>query len=331
MAQQFRIHGGWRLVLSDLGVRIEAMLKRAKLPLDLFNRTEESTIDASSYFRLWDALEAELGSEAGLRVGQAVNAEAFSPPLFAALCSADFNTAAARLSRYKLLVGPLTLDVDVGPIETAVVLGCVGAPRLPRSLGMMEMVFLTAFARLATRCPIQPIAVESPDVLSDPPAHEAFFGCAVTSGDRFRITFAAIDGVRPFLTSDLEMWSFLRPVLDRRLMELEASASTAERVHAALMELLPSGRASVDDVAGSLGVGRRSLQRRLAAENTTFQTELDQTREHLARFYLTESPMPSQEIAFLLGYDDANSFFRAFHRWTGTTPERVRRGRLGAG
>ena len=48
-------------------------------------------------------------------------------------------------------------------------------------------------------------------------------------------------------------------------------------------------------------------------------------RERLARGYLAKSALTCPEIAFLLGYDDPNSFTRAFHGWTGTTPEALRR------
>ncbi|MCC6612982.1 MAG: helix-turn-helix transcriptional regulator [Anaerolineae bacterium] len=44
----------------------------------------------------------------------------------------------------------------------------------------------------------------------------------------------------------------------------------------------------------------------------------------LARTYLAKSDYSSGQIAFLLGYEDPNSFFRAFRAWTGQTPEGVR-------
>ena len=55
-----------------------------------------------------------------------------------------------------------------------------------------------------------------------------------------------------------------------------------------------------------------------------FSSELKELRERLARSYLTNTAHSSAEIAFMLGYEDPNSFFRAFHDWTGTTPEAVR-------
>ncbi|MEM7443942.1 MAG: helix-turn-helix transcriptional regulator, partial [Pseudomonadota bacterium] len=77
-------------------------------------------------------------------------------------------------------------------------------------------------------------------------------------------------------------------------------------------------------VAGRLAISARTLQRRLSEEGTSFQQELNGIREELARHYLTNSHYSSAEISFLLGYDDPNSFIRAFHAWTGQTPERAR-------
>jgi AraC-like DNA-binding protein len=65
-------------------------------------------------------------------------------------------------------------------------------------------------------------------------------------------------------------------------------------------------------------------QRRLKVEGVSFRDVLNMTRERIARHYLRNSNMTGAEISFLLGFEDPNSFFRAFHGWTGTTPERAR-------
>ena len=120
------------------------------------------------------------------------------------------------------------------------------------------------------------------------------------------------------------LWDFFEPQLRRRLTELEIGATIAERVRAALLELLPSGHPTMDAVARSLAVSTRTLQRRLRDEGTTYQAVLGETREALARHYLTSSQMPTAEISFLLGYEEPNSFYRAFRGWTGETPHAVR-------
>jgi AraC-like DNA-binding protein len=62
------------------------------------------------------------------------------------------------------------------------------------------------------------------------------------------------------------------------------------------------------------------LQRRLTEQGITFQRLLDEARRELARHYLLHSSLELNETAYLLGYEDATSFFRAFHQWEGTSP-----------
>ncbi len=108
------------------------------------------------------------------------------------------------------------------------------------------------------------------------------------------------------------------------MSELEAGTTAEERVRASLLERLPTGAGSMGAVAHDLALSTRTLQRRLRDEGTTFQGVLNYTRESLALHYLAESDMPAGEIAFLLGYEDTRSFYRAFRAWTGKTPELAR-------
>ena len=78
------------------------------------------------------------------------------------------------------------------------------------------------------------------------------------------------------------------------------------------------------EVSAQLRISPRTLHRRLNQESGSFQNILNRTREDLAKHYLGTSAMSGAEISFLLGYEDPNSFFRAFQQWTGQTPQRAR-------
>ena len=80
----------------------------------------------------------------------------------------------------------------------------------------------------------------------------------------------------------------------------------------------------MSDVARSLAISTRTLQRRLQEEGTNYQAALNATRESLARHYLRNEGMSVGQISFLLGYESPSSFYRAFHSWTGQTPETAR-------
>ena len=93
---------------------------------------------------------------------------------------------------------------------------------------------------------------------------------------------------------------------------------------------LPAGDSTMTAVAHQLATSPRTLQRQLQLEGTTFQSVLADTREHLARHYLAHGAMTTAEIAYLLAYEDANSFYRAFRTWTGATPDTVRTATAGS-
>lgn len=80
----------------------------------------------------------------------------------------------------------------------------------------------------------------------------------------------------------------------------------------------------MDAVARRLGMSRRSLQRHLEREGQSYKSLLQATRQALARHYLVKTDLPTAEISFLLGFDEPNSFFRAFRGWTGQTPDSMR-------
>lgn len=123
----------------------------------------------------------------------------------------------------------------------------------------------------------------------------------------------------PFITANNTMWQYLEPEFKKRIVELEVDDSYAAKVRNKLVELIPGGAYTVDDVSADLGVSPRTLQRRLAVENTTFIKQLNHTRELMARNYLKNESISTDEVAFLVGYSDANVFNRAFRSWTGQT------------
>jgi AraC-like DNA-binding protein len=73
-------------------------------------------------------------------------------------------------------------------------------------------------------------------------------------------------------------------------------------------------------------VSRRTLQRRLSDEGTTLKKQLNHTRELLAKHYLSAVALGTEEIAYLLGYLELNSFLRAFASWCGKRSSEWRKG-----
>lgn len=325
-APGFPLETGWRPLLKDLGILPEDLLRRAKLPGDLFTRLP-TMLNADEWFRLWNALEQEVGSDTfPLDLIHAASTESLSPPVFAALCSPDLHTAVQRLSHYKRLIAPVRLDVDMDADQMSLTFHWLKPPQaVPSSMVNFEFAYVTMLGRVGTREALRPLYVSSIAQPKNADAFEAFLGVPVERGLTNTMRFSREDALRPFLTASEAMWQAFEPSLRRRLGELDETATAGDRVKAVLLEGLPSGRTSIEEAAKSLAMSQRTLQRHLRAEGTNFGSVLKETRKGLALHYLEQTRITPSEIAFLLGFDAPSSFYRAFHDWTGSTPEASRR------
>jgi AraC-like DNA-binding protein len=111
----------------------------------------------------------------------------------------------------------------------------------------------------------------------------------------------------------------------RQLLRLlpvrEGGEPIGDQVRRAISLLLPSGRATVDQVALQLAVSSRSLQRRLDEEGLQFAELLSGVRQDLATAYLSNSARPVTSVAALLGYSSPSSFTRWFAGAFGVAPQ----------
>lgn len=316
----------WRVVLRDLELDERAVLRRTGQPARLFEGAG-TWISVDDFYALFDAVEAEAGDPAvAVRGGAVLSAELFDPAYFAAICSPDLNAALTRLAEHMRLVGPFGLDVEIASEGTRVRYRCKHRPDMARGLGLSQLAFLVALARRATRHRVVPTRVTVAGPADELSGCEEFFACPLAGGADYMVVFDPVDAKRPFLTHSEEMWAAFEPGLRRRMAEAGERRSTTEEVEQALFELLPSGRSGMTDVARELGIGSRTLQRRLASEGTSWLGVLNQTRERLAKHYFESTELSPTQVSFLLGFEDPNSLFRAFQRWTGTTPESWRTG-----
>lgn len=331
-ALEYSVWPGWRLLMQDAGLATAPVLRRAHLPGDLFSQ-QNVRLGSANFFMLWEAIEAEANSvtadvPAPLQIARIMSSDWFDPELFAALCSANMGDALNRIAKYVRLIAPMVIRVARTDAHTTVTMDFLerSAPA-PTVFLAFKLVFFVQLARLATRSLVQPLQVSLPSPPtgeSDSRAYQAYFGIPVTHAPQACVVFAAADVERPFLTENHKMWLFFEPSLRQRLSDLDRTSGMVERVRSTLLESLPAGRVSMQAISRKLGVSTRTLQRRLHAEGTSFQQTLDAVRDSLAHHYLRNTAMSSAEISFLLGFEDANSFARAFQAWTGNTPRKAR-------
>lgn len=155
-------------------------------------------------------------------------------------------------------------------------------------------------------------------------AYEAHFGCPVT----FNHSCAALELHRkifddPIPFRDEPTARQLTHQCRLTFLRAQRQGSLVEEVRTLLIGN-PGVFPDIQTIADKLKISARTLQRRLADENSSYQTILDEIRFGLAREYLTETALPLYEIAILLGYSEPGNFTHAFKRWSGINPQDFR-------
>lgn len=102
-----------------------------------------------------------------------------------------------------------------------------------------------------------------------------------------------------------------------------------EHVVELIDKLMPLGQASLNDVARTLTLHPRVLQRRLAEAGTSFGQLLDDRRRESVTELLAVPDLPLSSVATQLGYTEQSSLTRSCRRWFGAAPLAVRRTRAG--
>lgn len=159
---------------------------------------------------------------------------------------------------------------------------------------------------------------------ADPGQFASLLGCRVSFGeDVSRIRFVRADIVDRLVTGNRELARINDEQVETYLASfLEDSASQA--VVSRIVEALPQGVPSQDQIACAMNVSSRTLQRKLKEEKTSFSDLLQDTRLQLAQKYLAQPQRSVVEIAYMLGFSEPSTFSRAFKRWTGQAPAEYR-------
>lgn len=326
MNKHFRFSGRTLLKLEELGVSVSAVLQRAGLPQNCIEQPRV-LLTTEELFALWRAVgETSSNPAIGLLLGMESRTERFPPIALAALSTEKFGAAIDRMARYKQLACPEEIVQKKGKEEWSIQFRWLLADEVEPAT-LIECCFASVFsvARHGTGTRLSPLRVE----FVQPRAHakllERHFGCPVICGaSRNAIVFRAADAERPFVTRNAELLSILAPQFEEELKQANGDEDFTERVRIAVQQKLTGRRPTIEDIAGVLHISSRTLQRRLQDAGASFQRVLEEARHQLARYYLNNSVLELNEAAYLLGYEDANSFVRAFRTWEGIPPARWR-------
>jgi len=200
--------------------------------------------------------------------------------------------------------------------------GCLGM-RLSNEASMSAVDVISKEVSTARFMPVSVYFKHPPR--GDVSVYEDHFGCPVhfeSGRDALLVTEDSLDV--PNKLGDETIASFFDRHLEAELASLTTDNGLEQKVRRAVANVLSEGVPTLSSIASELGIGSRTLQRRLSDGGHSFQSLVDMARKDLSQRLLRETEYSLAEVAFLTGFSEQSGFTRAFKRWAGQTPRSYR-------
>ena len=289
-------------------------------------------IAASDYYDFFAALVERDpdGDRLPLRIGAAMRSDDYGAFGLAWKSAPNLRGSYARSQRYGHVLGSAetyALEQTTGGYFFSLDKAGDGRPGMLMS-NEASMAAVDTISREVSTAPFMPLAIHfkhAPRCATR--VYEEHFGCPVhfeAAHDALLVSQESIDA--PNRLGDETIARFVDQHLEQTLAEQRPDAGLEQRVRHAIAGLLSEGVPTLSVIASDLGIGSRTLQRRLSENGQTFQTVVDLARKDLAQRLLRETDYSLAEIAFLTGFAEQSGFTRAFRRWAGQTPRSYRLG-----
>jgi AraC-like DNA-binding protein len=316
----------WQSV-EQLGLKPSSIQQHAQLPRDL-HLNEDAVVSTHQLFAVWDAIEALSADPAfAIKMVRDTPSAKHKLAFLAALYAANFRDGLARFSRFKRLCSPDRICIDESESSVSFTIqwpsGAGPAPYLSVDACFALVLEL---GRRGTGTHVEPLALSLRRPAQSLETHSDYFGCSIHYGaasDELILKVADLD--LPFLAYNPEVLHMMTPGLTAAMREFEAPAGFCEKAIEVLKQALADGRPSLQYLARELMQSERTLQRRLASEGTTFSALLNEARRQVGFQLLADTTLELKEVAYLLGYEDVNSYYRAFRQWENVSPGQWRR------
>lgn len=301
----------------------EVLLQKSALDIDVLDKAHRLTMDQT--VKLWGACISETADPFfGLHFGEQVRPSTFHIVGYTLMNSANLSEAVDKLNQYQRLISDGGVFQRI-PVAKGVWL--IYHPRpgsLPFYYHQIDAVLASvlAFSRWVTGKEIIPLEVsfkrdsvkgseEYMRVFSVTPNFNADYDGILISHEALAL---------PLLEADEELCEIHERHARQRLTELEDPKGLPDQVSLILRRYMSDPNAGRAFVAQKMGFSEKKLQRKLSEEGVTFQGIYNELRRQLALDYVSDTSIPLIEVAIMLGFSDSSAFYRAFKRWTGSTP-----------
>jgi AraC-like DNA-binding protein len=314
-------------VLQMSGLDAQALFKRHGIDPGLLSNPN-ARIPSES----WDALTLDAASQIpdpafGLLASRCWHPSNLGALGYAWLTSSTLRTGFGRVVRYWRILGEgSTTHLDETSGGVKMVLARQAADPISSAIAAdFILSLLVDMCRMNAGASLRPMTVSLMRARpKDSQVYRRHFGCVVHfAADEESFTLSRQDADRPLPTSNRQLAATLDHILAEQLAHLDKKDVVA-RCQAHLLDQLCSGEISEDVMAEQLHMSRRTLQRKLAEADLTYQKLVDDTRRDLALRHLEDPRHSITDVTFLLGFSQQSAFTRAFKRWTGMAPSEYR-------
>jgi len=278
--------------------------------------------------RLWELAVERSGNPAiALTQRDAARLSSLDVVGYSMMSCANLLDAFERLVRYmRILSDSLTIEshTENGRYRASFALDG-GKRQVPRQRVEFILITLISFFRWTTGREINPLELEFtyPEPQDIDKYRDAFRCRMIFNAQRNGFTYSRADLTVPLPTSNPRMAEMHERFAGEYLRCFDVS-ETSYRAREVIIRQLHGGEPRRDQVAVALCMSERTLQRRLEEESTSFQRLLDDTRRELAEQYLGRLHLSLGQAAYLLGFAEQSSFFRACKRWFELSPGEFR-------
>src|SRR5271166_124465 len=309
--------------LRPEGLDLPALFAEAGLELAAL-KDPDARFASDNISILWHVAVARSGNPTvGLAGAQIAKPAAFDVVAYTMMSAPSLLGVLERIVRYVRIVSDAArVDVNKDPEGFRLTLEIAhGRQHVPwQRFGFFLMTFLS-FCRWVTARDLRPIALElafAPSADMEP--YKGAFKCPLRfNAPSNGLLLSPSDVMSPLPTAHQVLSEVHERIADKHLQQVETSP-TRLRVLAIILRRLSDGEPTRAKVAKAMAMSERTLQRRLTEEGTSFQQVLDDARRGLAEHYMGRDDVSLADIAYLLGFLDKSSLFRASKRWFGTSP-----------
>lgn len=319
---------GFRSLAQAVGLNATGLLRSVGLPPDA-EQEPDRRLPVGAVNRLFEVAAEQSGlDDFGLRLAELRGFSNLGPVTLLARDEPDIRSALGVFTSFLPLHNE-ALSIHLAEANDLAFLSCIVAgegPRVQATDVAVAMLYRILCQLLGPGWGALSVYLERSQPARSGRFDRLFATHVHFAADFSGIVFNACDLGRPNILAEAGLQPYTAQL--RESLAAPAELPLAEHIRRLLRAMMASRRCTAPLVAERIGVSRRTMERRLAAEGISFHDLLDEVRDDVARGQLSGSTRTNAEIADLLGFRSSAAFTAWFSNRHGCPP-RVWRKRHG--